>query len=93
MGRGGGIGVGRRGVPGGGGGPFRRATKSAAIAGTSVGGFQLPSVSFQTWRSASRGSATTLSTICLRENGPVRLPSSAMYQASPSSGASCACGG
>ena len=36
-------------------------------------------------RSAPLGSGATLSMSCLRENGPVRLPSSAMYQATPSS--------
>ena len=86
--------VGRRGAPGNGGGGGgigagvggrRRAARSCASAGTSVGGFQLPSFSFQTWRSASLGRGATLSMSCLRENGPVRLPSSAMYQATPSS--------
>ena len=88
MGGCGGGGVPRRGAPGGSaGGLLRRAARSLATAGTSAGGFQAPSFSFQTWRSAFFGSASTLSTSCLRENGPVRSPASAMYQASPSSGA------
>ena len=86
--------VGRRGAPGNGGGGGgvgagvggrRRTARSPASAGTSAGGFQLPSFSFQTWTSAPLGSGATLSMSCLRENGPVRLPSSAMYQATPSS--------
>ncbi len=86
--------VGRRGAPGNGGGGGgagaggggrRRTARSAASAGTSAGGFQLPSFSFQTCTSASLESGATLSMSCRRENGPVRLPSSAMYQATPSS--------
>ena len=67
--------VGRRGAPGNGGGTGgaagsggiggtgtggrRRAWISLASAGTSIGGFQEPSRSFQTWMSASLGSGAT----------------------------------
>ena len=64
-----------------------RAAISAATAGTWLGGFQSPSFSFQMWTSAFLDSGTSLSTSWCFENGPVRFPSSAMYQATSSSSA------
>ena len=73
-------------MPGGGGGAgARRRVISPAISGTSFGGFQSPSRSFQTCTSALFASGINLSTSLARLNGPVRFPSSAMYHCTPSS--------
>ena len=47
--------------------------------GSAAGGFQPSSFSFQMWTSALFASGASFSTSLLRVNGPVRLPSSAMY--------------
>jgi hypothetical protein len=62
----------------------RRAARSCATSGTSLGGFQPSMPSFQTWTSASLGSATSRSTRTLRAKGPCWTPSSARNHSMPS---------